>query len=373
MLLQNKVSKMKHHLIWMGIKGLSLSEEEKTGIQKYGVSGLILFKRNIESLSQLFELCREIKSLNPAPLIMMDREGGLVDRLRYLPDFPPWPEPAWLAHHCSLEKIQQTAFHIACEMKALGICLNFAPVVDVPSVKSTVLEGRVWGDSPKEVSQKALAWMRGFSQAGIGSCVKHFPGHGGVSEDSHFKLPIDNRDLETLEKYDLIPFQKAIEAGVSAVMTAHVAYMSIEVSAAYGGDNQPDIISPLPATFSPHLLKKVLRGQMGFSGLVVSDDLDMKAVSVTNDSESTIMNHVLCSGVDIVLKCEPPQDLLAFLEKAFSGYKYRIVEPQEVDKKIDRLRQFQQKYASIQPVAQFKELKQVLATARKGYENLVSS
>ena len=295
---------MKHHLLWMGIKGLSLSEEEKTSIQKNEISGLILFKRNIESLSQLLELCREIKSLKPAPLIMMDREGGMVDRLCHLPDFPAWPEPAWLSHHCSPEQIQQTALYMASEMKALGICLNFAPVVDTlsfqlnptglekgkgkgvadeglshsmvdkkhessgtTSIKSSLLKGRLWGSTPEQVSRNALAWIKGFAQAGIASCVKHFPGHGGVTEDSHKTLPIDKRDLGILKKYDLIPFQKTISAGVDMVMTAHVAFPSIEIGQVSSGRNRPDIIYPYSSDCFLFLVKTGFKAGDGLSRL----------------------------------------------------------------------------------------------------------
>ena len=346
--------------IGMGIKGLSLTEEEKTGIQKYRVSGLILFKRNIESLPQLLALCREIKSLSHAPLIMMDREGGEVDRLRHLPDFPSWPSPAWLADHISLEEIQKTAFFMASEMKALGICLNLAPVVDVPSVNSTLLAGRLLGHEPEPVSQKALSWIKGFSQAGMGSCVKHFPGHGGVTEDSHLKLPQDNRDLSLLKEYDLIPFQKAIEAGVDMVMTAHVAYPTIEKRAGS---------YLIPATLSSFLLKKVLRDDMGFRGLVVSDDLDMKALSFLGFSEEDIMREALLAGVDILLKCEPPTDVLAFLEKARSIFK-NLEHEEGMSLKTARLQKLKQKYSAVQPVANFKELKLVMDKARTWYDNL---
>ena len=361
---------MKCPLLWMGIKGLSLTKEEKAGIQKYGVSGLILFKRNIESLSQLLELCQEIKSLTPAPLIMMDREGGEVDRLSHLPDFPSWPSPAWLSGHCSLKQIQQTAYHIACEMRALGIGLNFAPVVDIPFVDSTLLKSRMWVDYPEQVSQRALTWIKGFSQAGVASCVKHFPGHGGVKEDSHYTLPKDTRDLSLLEEHDLVPFQQAIEAGVDLVMTAHVAYMAIEVSATYGGSNQLDTISPLPATFSARLLQDVLRESMGFQGLVVSDDLDMEALSYKGLLETDIMKKALLAGVDILLKCEPPKDTLAFLEKTHSVFTKREVKEVK-EQKISRLQKFQQKYLSIQPVETLKEIELVLTKTRKWCDSLI--
>ncbi len=445
-------------LIWMGLKGPSLSEEEKTNIQKYAVSGLILFKRNVKSLPQLWELCREIKSLTPPPLIMMDREGGAVDRLCHLPDFPPWPGPAKLSQLCSLEDLEKTAHLMASEMKALGLCLNFAPVVDVPpasasapaptstpapasasasapapasasapapasasapapasasasasapapppaptpvphkSRQSPLLAKRFWGNTAKTVSERALTWIKGFSQVGLASCVKHFPGHGGVSEDSHFQLPVDKRDLNTLKKHDLISFQQAINHGVEVVMTAHVAYPNVEkefgetesketglakaptptptptptsASASASASAPTPTPTPLPATLSPFLLKKLLRGSMGFKGLLVSDDMDMKALSHTGLSELDIMKKAFSAGVDILLKCEPPKDLPAFLEKAKTAFKAQTKESRKI--KTERLQQFQQKYADIQPAHSLQYIQQALSLSHQWHNKI---
>jgi beta-N-acetylhexosaminidase len=330
-------------LVWAGIEGVHLSEEEKKNIQELGISGLILFKRNIESLSQLFELCREIHNLNPSPLIMIDREGGAVDRLRHLVEFPSWPAPAKLAEVCTLEEIEKTAFYMAQEMKALGICMNFAPCVDVPSVYGSLFEGRLWGDTPEDVSEKSLAYFHGLEKVGLAACAKHFPGHGGVMEDSHLRLPVDQRDFKTLYTHDLIPFRKIIAAGVEAIMSAHVLYPKMD---------------PIhPATLSSFFLAKTLREEMGFQGLIVSDDLDMKALYEKDISLSVVMVQALSAGVDILLKCEPCPDWKALVEEVECSLSQKKFDIGEWELKRARLERFKQKYASIKPVSSFEELK----------------
>lgn len=334
-------------LIWAGIKGVSLSEEEKKNIRELGISGLILFKRNIESLFQLFELCREIHSLDPAPLIMMDREGGVVDRLRHLPDFPSYPSPARMAQVCSLEEIEKTAFYMAREMKALGICINFAPCVDVPSVSNPLFEGRLWGACPVEISRRALAYFRGLKKAGLASCAKHFPGHGGVKEDSHLQRPEDHRDMETLYQHDLLPFQKMIDAEVEMVMSAHVLYSKVD--------------SVMPATLSAVFLKKILREKLGFQGLIVSDDLDMKALYDRDFPLPEVMVQALSAGVDILLKCEPDLDWQVLAEEVQLVLSREKMDINEIESKQARIKQFKQRYRTVKPVSSFDQLKKIVA------------
>ena len=334
-------------LIWAGIKGVHLSEEEKKSIQELGISGLILFKRNIESLSQLFELCREIHSLNPPPLIMIDREGGAVDRLKHLPEFPSWPAPSKLAELCTLEEIEKIAFYMSREIKALGICINFAPCVDVPSMYNPLFEGRLWGDTPEEISKKARAYFYGLRKAGLAACAKHFPGHGGVTEDSHLKLPVDQRDFKMLYTHDLVPFQKMIAAGVEMIMSAHVLY--------------PKMDPIRPATLSSFFLENILREEMGFKGLIVSDDLDMKALYDKGFSLPEVMAQALCAGVDILLKCEPYLEWKALVEEVKLILSRKKVETNELELKRVRLEKFKQKYAAIKPVSSFNQLKEIVA------------
>lgn len=328
-------------LIWSGIKGVCLSQEEKKALQKLRVSGLILFKRNIESLEQLFELCREIHSLKPAPLIVLDREGGPVDRLKHLAEFPSWPSPEKVASVCSLEEIKKTGYYMGREMRALGMSVNFAPCVDVPSWDNPLFEGRLLGTNYQDISQKALAYLQGLRKAGIAGCAKHFPGHGAVKKDSHLELPIDQREFTDLKK-DLIPFQKMIIGGVDMIMSAHLLY--------------PKVDPRRPVTLSRIFLKKILRNKMSFPGLVISDDLDMKALK--KYSLSKVMFYALKAGVDILLKCEPA-NLLELYEQLHKQLETQNI--QDIDLKLMRLRLFQQKYKLVKPVPSLAQLKKVLS------------
>lgn len=354
-------------LIWMGIKGYSLSDQEKKDIQQEEVSGLILFKRNIQSLPQLFELCQEIQSLKPAPLIMMDREGGSVDRLRSLLEYPSWPAPAKLAELCSLREIEQTAFYQAQEIKALGVSVSFAPALDLPSVFNPLFKGRLWGKTPQQIAKRTIAYMRGFKSAGLATSAKHFPGHGGVREDSHFSLPVDQREFKNLKDLDLFPFQKAIDFDVEIIMTAHVLYSKVDV---------------FPATLSEFFLKKVLREEMKFKNLIVSDDLDMGALQGENSRLEEVMAKALLAGVDVLLKCKPSENFKELLEKVrevldlkardFFEKTRRALKSEEkqeeiyfwkkqqkalIEEKLFRIKKFKQKYGNIKPLGSFKALK----------------
>ena len=272
-------------LIWTGLKGPCLSYEEKKWIQKEEVSGIVFFKRNIHSLRQFYELCRELHGLTPPPLLAMDREGGGVDRLRTLREMPPWPSPEDMAGVCSLKEIQKTAFHIGKEMRALGLSVSLAPVWDHSSPLSppSVLKGRLFS-SPLQ----ALAFARGLEQAGLPFVAKHFPGHGGVRGDSHAMCPVDSRSEKKLLE-DLVPFQMAVREGADLMMSAHILYP------AWDKDNI--------ATFSEKILTRILRKKMGFKGWVISDDLDMAGAGRGSLEQKAI--SFLEAGGDIVLKCDP--------------------------------------------------------------------
>ncbi len=343
------------HLLWTGIKGTTLSADEKKAIQEEEISGLILFKRNIESLPQLFELCREIHRLKPAPLIMIDREGGEVDRLKHLPDFYNWPSPEELSKICSLEEIEKTGFYMAREMKALGICINFAPVVDVPSVTNTLFKGRLFGKTPEEIFLKSKAYFLGMRKAGLAACAKHFPGHGGVKEDSHITLPVDERALEKLYEKDLLPFQKIIDEKIEMIMSAHLLF--------------PQVDPLMPVTLSSIFLQKILREQMRFSGLIVSDDLDMKALQNIPVSEK--MLSFLKAGGDVLLKCEA-SNLSALLDEIKQNFSRE--HNLDIKAKLNRLKAFRTKYSVIKPVSSLSELKNILAQpkAQKWQEELTN-
>ena len=270
--------------LFISLKESQLSLEESDFIKKESPAGVTLFKRNIESKEQTQALIQEIKSLSQEPLLVaVDCEGGLVNRLSHL----GWdyPSPAELSSFDE-EKIFQLAQSMGRELKSFGFDLNFAPLVDLPLVESRLLESRVFGSSPELVIKKAGAFMEGLLKEGIYPCLKHFPGHGGVKEDSHDVLPQDQRSLEDLETQIQL-FETLYKKYPCAVMTAHIVFPNIEKT---------------PASFSKILLTEILKQKGKFKSLVFSDDIDMGALAGFSPGESFFL--ALQAGCDMVLSCQ---------------------------------------------------------------------
>ena len=286
--------------LMMGLKGPRLSSQERDFIISRSVAGLVLFKRNIVSLPQVRKLCRDIKSLsNPSPLIAVDAEGGRVNRFSHLKECPPFPPPRLLSSF-SPDRILSLGKALGGFLKAVGVDVNFAPCLDLPTKNSPLLKDRLWGRSVEEILNKALCFASALAQSGIVPCFKHFPGHGGVMEDSHKELPQDGRSLKKLKK-QLNLFYNALKKQPGWIMAGHVAF---------------PLMDKKPAVFSPFFLKKLLRGEAGFQGIVISDDIDMGALSAWSPEERFFL--ALKGGCDIVLSCQYPetaQKILTSFEK----------------------------------------------------------
>ena len=286
--------------LMMGLKGPSLLKEEKAFIISNNIAGLVLFKRNIQSFKQIYELCSELKSLAKLPpLIAIDMEGGKVNRFSHLKKSISWPSPQMLR---ALKP--KSIFSIACAMarqlNLLGIDINFAPVVDLPLVDNSLLRTRVFGESKDEILKQTEPFVGGLIKGQVIPCLKHFPGHGGVSEDSHNILPRDSRRLKDL-KPQLEIFQALFKKHFCWIMTAHIEFPNIDKT---------------PATFSKILLKTHLKSQMGFDGLVVSDDIDMSALK--NYSPGECFLQALKGGCDLVITCQKkdtPKEIMKYFQK----------------------------------------------------------
>jgi len=284
------------HALFISLKSSRLLPEEAEFIKEESPAGVTFFKRNMESKEQCQGLIREIKCLSRGPLLVaVDCEGGRVNRLSALG--LDYPSPAKLSSF-SGEDIVKLAQSMGKDLKSLGFDLNFAPTVDLPLVKSSLLEGRLFGSSPVQVIKKAGAFMEGLLKEGIVPCLKHFPGHGGVKEDSHFVLPEDERSLGELE--DQISVFKALyKKHLCAVMTAHIVFPNIE---------------KIPAGFSKNFLTRVLRQKEKFKGLVFSDDIDMGALKEFSAGEAFFL--ALKAGCDMVLKCQKsPFEIRDYFQK----------------------------------------------------------
>lgn len=255
-------------------------------------AGFCLFARNVVEPAQVRELNRELASLCPAEhpaLLTVDQEGGRVQRVRA----PATVWPAMRAVGRSRDLTEQVARALALELRALGFNLDFAPVCDVDSNPANpVIGDRSFGSDAAEVSRHVAAFVRGLQGEGVIACAKHFPGHGDTAQDSHLSLPKVERDEPDLRRTELPPFRAAIEAGVGTVMSAHVIFSAWD--------------EELPATLSPRILPRLLRKELGFEGVVFSDDLEMKAVHGRWTVEEQV--HLLdAAGVDVLLACKEPR------------------------------------------------------------------
>ena len=291
-----------HMLI--GVSGHTLTEAEKTFIIENNISGVCLFGRNVSTPEQVRNLCAEIQSLrhkmvSRAPLFIgIDMEGGRVHRLK--PPFTQWPPLKTVGDLDAPTVAFHFAHRMGLELMAVGINLDFAPCVDVyTNPKNTVIGDRAVSSDPHQVEKMASALVRGYIKSGILSCAKHFPGHGHTVIDSHEELPVEDLDLKRLHEVELVPFKKALRSRVDMVMSAHILFKSVD--------------KDWPATLSEFFLKKMLRDELKYKGLVITDDLDMKAMAKHWD-KGFIPVRALQAGADLLLYCNEPASPPAAIE-----------------------------------------------------------
>jgi beta-N-acetylhexosaminidase len=276
-----------------GISGTELTALERDWLQHPQAAGVILFKRNFASRQQVAELAAAIREAAPRPqLLCVDQEGGRVQRFiegfTKLPALAPFGPLHDRDPGAALRLAHEHAWLMASEIRAIGLDLSFAPVVDLGR-GNLAIGDRAFHADPQVVAAFTRAYVQGMHAAGMAATLKHFPGHGSVLEDTHFDEAIDPRPLDVLEREDLVPFAAGIEAGAEAVMLAHVTYPAI---------------APEPAGYSPFWLKDVLRDRMGFRGVAFSDDIGMAAAESAGGVQARIDAH-LDAGCDVVLVCAP--------------------------------------------------------------------
>ena len=280
-------------MLVIGVAGTELTAQERDWLQHDAVAGVILFKRNFASRDQVADLSAAIRAAAPRPqLVCVDQEGGRVQRFRDgYSDLPPLQRFGELYAgdpQAALALAEEHAWLMASEVRASGVDLSFAPVVDLARGNRAIGD-RAFSDDPQVVAAFTRAYVRGMHSVGMAATLKHFPGHGTVLEDTHFDDAVDPRPLDTLRAEDLVPFVAGIEAGADAVMIAHVAYPQV---------------APEPAGYSRRWIEEILRAEMGFRGVVFSDDIGMAAAFSAGGVRSRIDAH-LDAGCDVVLVCHP--------------------------------------------------------------------
>ncbi len=291
------------------VQGCTLTAGERERLRNPLVGGVILFTRNFESREQLTDLCRDIHAERDEPLLIaVDHEGGRVQRFRNdgftaLPAMSVfgqlWSEDSLAAMRLATE----TGYVLGAELRACGVDMSFTPVLDLDYGVSAVIGNRAFHRDPRVVAMLARALIQGLMLAGMAACGKHFPGHGAVQADSHHEIPVDQRDLETIMQEDAAPYGWLGDMVLPSVMPAHVIYPKVDAQ---------------PAGFSRRWVQEVLRRDLGYDGVVFSDDLTMEGATVAGDILARAQ-AALSAGCDMVLVCNRPDladDLLARLDFA---------------------------------------------------------
>jgi len=270
--------------VMIDVESLSLTTIEKEKIQHPNTGAVILFSRNYQDPEQISELIKSIRqSRNGTILIAVDQEGGRVQRFQN--GFTRLPPAASFASHPEL--VEKAGWLMAAELLAVGIDFSFAPVLDVDCGVSQIIGDRSFSSQCQQAATLAAAFSRGMRSAGMASTGKHFPGHGFVSLDSHLALPIDERDLKTIRQQDLVPFKQLISEGLEAIMPAHIVYPKVDSQA---------------AGFSSKWLQQILRRELGFNGVIFSDDLSMEGAAIVGNFTERAQ-QALTAGCDMVLVC----------------------------------------------------------------------
>lgn len=285
------------------VVGLALTDDDRRRLSHPATGGVILFSRNYENPDQLRSLCEEIERLRePALPVCVDHEGGRVQRFKA--GFTLLPPMRALGKLWDRDRpagraaARAAAYVAAAELGAHGVDFSFAPCLDLDFGTSGVIGDRALHFDPTAVGALGAALVQGFADAGMAACGKHFPGHGFAEADSHVAIPRDERALKEIEKKDLVPYKAAIEVGLASVMPAHVIYGQID---------------PEPAGYSKFWLQEVLRGKLGFDGLIFSDDLSMEGASTAGGFPERA-RAALGAGCDMVLLCNDPAGQEVLLE-----------------------------------------------------------
>ena len=317
-------------LFMVGFMGTTVTPELTSFIKEYKPGGVILFSRNLESVEQIVELTNDLQRSSPQSplLISIDQEGGRVSRLpKGFTIFPPCE----LIGRCnSTELAYAAAATTAKELRAVGINMNMAPVLDVNSNPANpVIGDRAFGSVSDLVSEMALATAAGLQDNKVVACGKHFPGHGDTNADSHKELPVVEASRERLEAVELPPFRRAAAAGVETMMTAHVLYKALD--------------DRLPATLSPEIITHLLREQIGYDGVVLTDDLEMHAI-VDHYGPGDAAVRALLAGCDVLLICKDRDREISAFESVEKAVASGTIATARLDQSVMRIQRVKQRY-----------------------------
>jgi beta-N-acetylhexosaminidase len=319
-------------LLMAGFNGPALPVEIGAIAREFSLGGIVFFARNVDEPAQVADVARlasELTTEGLPPWISVDQEGGRVARFKK--GFTLWPPMATLGRSGDVGLARRFGAAMAAELRAVGITLDFAPVLDVfTNPKNTVIGDRALAVDPATVGAMAVAIIEAFDAAGLASCGKHFPGHGDTLADSHHDLPLVEHELARLRAVEFEPFRAAIRAQVPALMTCHVVV--------------PAVDERNPSTLSRAVVQGLLRDELGFQGLVFTDDMEMKAIAARMPvPQAAVM--ALAAGCDAVLVCSGNHDLqVATLEAVIRAVEQEELPFARVEQALARQRRAKMRY-----------------------------
>ncbi len=313
------------------LAGSTLTPEIRSLAREFSLGGVTLFSRNIEAPEQVAELAVDVQRLaSELPLwVAVDQEGGRVARLRK--PFTEWPPMAVLGRSGSVDLATRFAAALAAELRAVGVTLDYAPVLDIhTNPKNPVIGDRALADDADLVGRLGTAIVRGLQDNGVAACGKHFPGHGDTAVDSHLELPLVEHPPDRIRGVECVPFREAIRAEVAFIMTAHVLV--------------PALDEERPATLSPNIVQAILRDELGYQGVIVSDDLEMKAIAKVYAVPDAAV-QAIAAGCDGVLICSGDAEVqAATLEALVHAVEDGRISYKRIEAAMKRLRQAKERF-----------------------------
>ena len=314
-----------------GFGGYEIPSEMRSIAHEFDLGGIILFARNVEAPEQVAEVSRQSQTLaQELPLwVSVDQEGGRVARLKS--PFTLWPPMQTLGRSGDERLAARFARALASELKAVGISLDYTPVLDIlTNPKNPVIGDRALAERAEDVARLGRTIITTLQSAGIAACGKHFPGHGDTSTDSHHELPLVEHPPDRLNAVEFVPFRAAIQADVAAIMTAHILV--------------PALDEERPATLSPRIVDGILKRELGYAGPVMTDDLEMRAISSRYGIPEAAV-AAIAAGCDVVLLCGPSQETqVATFEALIRAVEAGTLPLKRVEDALDRHRRAKERF-----------------------------
>ena len=319
------------------LPGKSVTPEMRSLARDFSLGGIIFFARNIEAPEQVAELSHDVQALaSSLPLwVSVDQEGGRVARLKA--PFTVWPPMATLGRSGDEALARRFAKALATELRAVGITLDYAPVLDIhTNPKNPIIGDRALAEDADSVARLGSAIIQTLQNNGVAACGKHFPGHGDTSVDSHLDLPLIEHPPDRIRRVEFVPFREAIKAGVAFIMTAHVFVPSLD--------------EEKPATLSRRVVQGMLRDELGFPGVILSDDLEMKAIAKTYAVPDAAV-QAIAAGCDGLLICSGDVDVqAATLEALVRAVEQDVIPYKRLEDALNRNRAAKERFLAA-PVA----------------------